>query len=155
MKPKDHKIKGSANLGTAAGTDCTRSNPPVTKFPVSSGSVKITGALPAATVCSQITNPPFGGVSLSVKWQGINPKNGKLSTIGKSTAIVSSVTPNAAPFGYTLTAPISVGIYAGGTLKVNIVLDTSSASLVSGCNTAGTSVLGFNGVIGVSSITLA
>ena len=153
-KPKDHKIKGSGNLGSAAGTACTRNNPPVTKYPVSSGSVKIKGALPAATVCSQITNPPFAGTTLSVKWQGINPKNNKLGTIGKSAAVVSSVTPNASPFGYTLTAPVSAGIYAGGTLKVNIALDTSSAALVGGCNAVGTGFLGFTGALATSTITL-
>jgi len=42
------------------------------------------------------------------------------------------VTPNASPFGYTLTAPVTVGIYAGGTLKVNIALNTATTMIASG-----------------------
>ncbi len=145
-KPKTTKIKGSALLGTDAGTACNNTNAPAsaTKLPVTSGSVKFKGAMPAGTKCTAVSNPNMAGTLLTVKWKGL--KKGKLSTAGKSTTVVSTVTVGEYPTtGWVVTARITGGAFAGSTLQLQLALNTTVESATNTCNAGRLSGVSFTG----------
>lgn len=122
-KPKTTKVKGSATLGTDAGTACDNSHQPSgsTKYPVTTGSIKFKGTLPTGRNCSDITIPNFSGLSLSIKWKGL--KSGVTKPAGKSTVIVSETGITALPGGgYVLSGPVTAGNFAGSTVRTQIAL---------------------------------
>ena len=145
-KPKATKVKGSALLGTDAGTACNNTNAPAsaTKLPVTSGSVKIKGAMPTGTKCSGVSNPALSGSLLTIKWKGL--KGGALSTAGKSSALVTSSTLGDFPTsGWVVTAHINGGSFAGSTLQLQLALNSKvegAASACSGSSLAGVSFTG-------------
>jgi hypothetical protein len=152
-KPKATKVKGSALLGSDAGTTCNNTNQPAatTKYPVTSGSVKIKGSLPSGRTCADVSNPNFAGVLLNLKWKGL--KGGtKLSNAGKSTAVVSSSGVTTLPGGgYVLSGPITVGSFAGSTVRVQLAVGTVSV-LQAACN--GSSLAAVSFTAGTSSIAV-
>jgi hypothetical protein len=148
-KPKATKIKGSALLGTDAGTPCNNANAPAsaTKYPVTSGAVKIKGSLPAGRNCADVSNPNFSGVTLSFKWKGL--KGTKLSNAGKSTATVNGSGIVAMPGGgYTLSAPLA-GAFAGSTVNLQLAVG-SVTSLRSTCNAGSLAGVTWAGVSSIS-----
>lgn len=157
--PKATKIKGVGTIGTAAGAACTSTAAVgTTKYPVSSGTVKIKGTFPAGSKCSVLSNPTFAGTRVQVKWQGINPKNGKLSTAGKSEAFLSNGTVAALPTGgWVASAPITVGNFAGSTLRVQLALNGGVTGETNSCDASGATGLGavsFTGTLSPSSIAV-
>jgi len=154
-KPKANKVKGAADLGTAAAASCTSSAAAAgaTKYPVSAGSVKIKGAFPTGSMCSALANPPISGTELKIKWQGINPKKNKLTTAGKSFATVSGVT-GTAPNTYTVVAPVVSGAFVGKTIRLTLHTDQTLAALTSTCHTAGLAGFGFTGSGGASTLSV-
>ena len=149
-RPKATKVKGTAVLGTTAGGTCVDHSvtPGTTKFPISAGAVKIKGSLPPGSNCSTLATLPLAGTSFSVKWQGINPKNGKLSTAApKSIATVSSVTTSG-PGTYTVVGSIVGGPFAGKTLKVTMRTDMTHAARLTQCQTSGVPSIGFTNAAG-------
>jgi hypothetical protein len=149
-KPKTTKVKGSATLGTDAGTTCNNANAPAaaTKYPVTSGSVKIKGALPTGRNCTEVGNPNFAGVTLSFKWKGL--KDGvKLSNAGKSVAVVAGSGVVAMPGGgYVVSGPITAGAFAGSTVRLQLAAGSVSAleSLCSAGSLAGITYAGASNI---------
>lgn len=120
------KVGGSATVGTGAGTSCVNSGQPVgsAKYPVTSGSFKVKGTLVAGTRCPVVSNPKFNGTALTIKWQGINPKSGKLSTAGKSVVTLNSGAVAAVPTGgYVLSGPVTSGNFTGSTVRAQLALN--------------------------------
>jgi hypothetical protein len=135
-KPKATKIKGAGTLGSAAGTACTSTAAVgTTKYPVSSGSVKIKGSFPSGSKCSVLGNPTMAGTAVKIKWQGINPKNGKLSTAGKSEAVLANGTVAAIPTGgWVASGTITVGNFVGSTVRVQLALNGGVTGETGTCN---------------------
>jgi hypothetical protein len=155
-RPKATKVKGTVVLGTAAGGTCVDHGvaPGTTKYPISAGSVKVKGALPAGSNCSTLATLPLAGTSLSVKWQGVNPKTGKLSSAGpKSAATVSGVTTSG-PGTYTVQGSVVAGPFTGRTVKVTMRTDLTHAARLAQCQSAGIASIGFTGVAGASSFSI-
>jgi hypothetical protein len=153
-KPKATKVKGASTIGTAAGTACDNSNVPAsaTKFPVTSGSVKFKGSLPAGTNCSAVSNPHLNGTLVTVKWQGTNPKNHKLSVAGKSTVVVSSSTVSGGT--YILSGPVTVGNFAGSTVRLQLALNGGVTGASNTCNAGSLAGVSFTGTTAASSIAV-
>ncbi len=152
-KPKATKVKGSAQLGTDAGTACNNTNAPAsaTKLPVTSGSVKIKGSMPIGTNCSAVSNPVLNGSALKIKWKGL--KGGALSTAGKSTAVVtSSVLGDFPTSGWTVTASINGGSFAGSTLQMQLALNSTVEGAASACNGSSLAGVSFTGSLNPSYI---
>ena len=153
-KPKANKVKGSGLFGTAAGATCQdHSVAGSTKYPVTSGSVKLKGALPAGSNCSSLATLPLAGTSLKVKWQGIKPKTGTLATAGKSLATISGVT-TIAPGTYELVGPIVAGSFTGSSIHLTLRTDLTHAARLAQCQTAGIAAIGFTGLMGASAIAI-
>lgn len=154
-RPKANKLKGSVTFGSAAGLACVNHSVAAgtTKYPISSGSAKLKGQLPAGSSCSTLSTLPLGGTSIKIKWQGINPKNGKLSTVGRSVALVSTVTTTA-PGTYKLRAPVTEGPFAGAAAELTLRTDQTHAVRLAQCNASGITSIGFTGVGGASIIAI-
>ena len=153
-KPKANKVKGSGLFGTAAGQACQdHSVAGSTKYPVTSGSVKFKGALPAGSNCSTLATLPLAGTSFKVKWQGIKPKTGTLATAGKSVAVISSVNTTG-PGTYELVGPIVAGNFTGSSIDLTLLTDQTHAARLSQCQAAGVGAIGFTGVMGTSAIAV-
>jgi len=89
---------------TAALTNCTNFGDFVTKYPVTAGKLKITVQLPPGSTCDNV-QPGFPiKSSITVTFQGINPKTGKLATA--SSAVKSTL----ASYAQTSAAPLAVDI---------------------------------------------
>jgi hypothetical protein len=143
-KPKATKVKGSATVGTAAGTACNNANAPAaaTKYPVTSGTIKIKGSLPVGTNCSQVLSPKISGVTFSIKWAGL--KGTKLSNAGKSTMVPTSMAVGAVPAsGYVISGPITGGAFAGSTARIQVVTSSAVQSLSNACNAGSLATIGF------------
>jgi hypothetical protein len=153
-KPKANKLKGAATLGSAAGGSCAQTV--TTKFPITTGSVKIKGGLQKGAVCTATKLPPLDGpLAFTIKWQGTNPKNGKLSTVGKSVVSVTTITSTTLPnVVYSASGSVS-GLFAGKTAQLNLVLDQSQLTLNSACNSGGLQTVTFTGSVSPSSIQFA
>jgi hypothetical protein len=156
-RPKANKVKGAADVGTAAGETCTSSPAAAgaTKYPVSSGSVKIKGALPVGSNCSALAAPALANTELKIKWQGINPKKNKLTTAGKTLARVATVTQTG-PSEYEVVAVSSSlsASFAGKSVHLTLHTDKTMAALTSTCQSSSLAGIGFSGA-GVSSITVS
>jgi hypothetical protein len=152
-KAKTTKVKGAANIGSvvSSSSNCNNTNAPAsaTKYPVIGGSVKIKGALPSGRNCSDVSNPNFSGITLSFKWKGL--KGGvKLSNAGKSVALVSGSGVVAMPGGgYTVSGPITVGSFAGSTVRLQLAVGTVSA-LRSVCNAGSLAGVNYSGASNIS-----
>ncbi len=153
-KPKATKVKGAATLGTAAGTACDNTHVPAnaTKFPVTSGSVKLKGSFPAGTTCAVISNPTLVGTIATIKWQGTNPKNLKLSTAGKSTVAISSAT--VAGGSYILSGPVTVGNFTGSTVRFQLALNGGVTGETNTCNAGSLATASFTGTSAASNIAV-
>jgi hypothetical protein len=155
-KPKTTKVKGAALFGTDAAKTCTTNGVPTgtLKYPVSSGQVKVKGAIAEGASCSTLATLPVQGTLLTVKWKGVNPKNGKLSTAGgKSLATVTGVTKTD-PGTYVLSGSVSVGPFAGKTLRLTLKTDQTHAARLAGCTVSGTPSIGFTGAGGASTVEI-
>lgn len=153
-KPKANKVKGSGLFGTAAGETCQdHSATGAVKYPVTSGSVKFKGALPVGSNCSSLATLPIAGTSLKIKWQGIKPKTGTLSTAGKSVATISGVTA-IGPGTYELVGPIVAGNFTGSNIDLTLRTDQTHAARLAQCQAAGVNAIGFTGVMGTSAISV-
>ncbi|MGZ6969325.1 MAG: hypothetical protein ACXVKN_16475 [Acidimicrobiia bacterium] len=155
-RPKATKVKGVASVGTAAGGTCVDHSvaPGSTKFPITAGSVKIKGALPAGSNCSTLATLPLAGTTFKIKWQGINPKNGKLSTAAPKTLATASGVTASGPGTYVLTAPVTSGLFAGRTVKMTLRTDMTHAARLAQCQSVGVAAIGFTGVAGSSGIAI-
>jgi hypothetical protein len=150
-KPKGNPAKGDGTVGAGAGGSCAQTV--TTKFPITTGTVKIKAKIVKGAVCtSALTMPTDGPMTFTVKWQGINPKNGKLSTVGKSAVTVASFSSTTLPnVTYTATGP-TTGIFQGKTAHLNLVLDQSQLTLNSQCNGSGFKTVSFTGAVSPSTI---
>jgi hypothetical protein len=123
---KPAKVKGSATLGTNAGGSCVHTGGAAvggTKYAVTAGSWKVKGALPAIPNCSIVSNPKYSGITLKVKWQGVNTKTGKLTTAGKSVVVLNTGTVAAIPTGgYSLTGTVTEGNFLNATVRLQTAL---------------------------------
>lgn len=154
-KEKAPKIKGAGTLGSAAGGTCTDNAPTATKYPVSAGTVKIKGTVPAASRCAVVSNPKFSGTALTVKWQGINPKTSKLSTAGKSTVMLGNGTVAAIPTGgWVATGTVTAGSFLGSTVRVQLALDSGVTGEANTCAAGSLGGVSFNGTLSPSSIAV-
>ncbi|MGZ6994586.1 MAG: hypothetical protein ACXVIM_05200 [Acidimicrobiia bacterium] len=154
---KATKIKGVGTLGTAAGPACDNSNEPAlaTKYPVTSGSVKYKGSFPAGSLCSVLSNPTLGGTTASIKWQGINPKNSKLSTAGKSTVVLSNGSLAVLPTGgYVIDGTVTAGSFLGSTVRFKLALDGGVLGESNTCAAGSLAGASFNGTMSPSSIAV-
>ncbi len=82
---EDHEGEGlGACSGPTRPRPCSSNGVPAgtLKYPVASGQVKVKGTIAAGASCSTLTTLPIAGNALGMKWKGVNPKNGKLSTAG-------------------------------------------------------------------------
>jgi hypothetical protein len=90
-----------------------------------------------------VSNPTFSGMLLTIKWKGINPKNGQLSNAGKSIVTLNSGAVAAVPTGgYVLSGPVTAGSFAGSTVRVQLALNggvTSEANTCAAGSLAGVS----------------
>jgi hypothetical protein len=154
-KPKANPVKGTGTVGIAAGGTCAQTV--TTKYPITTGSVKIKTKIVKGATCTATLAPPLDGpLTLKIKWQGINPKNHKVATVGTSTVTVSSITSVTLPHVvYTATGSVT-GLFAGKSAQLNLVLDKSQLELSSQCNTAtGFKDVSFTGVVSPSTIQFA
>jgi hypothetical protein len=144
---KPAKVKGAATLGTAAGGSCTHTGGTATggtKYVVSAGSWKVKGVVAAIPNCSVVSNPKLGGVTLTVKWQGVNTKNGKLSTAGKSVVTLSTGTVAAIPTGgYSLTGSVTSGNFLGSTVRLQTALSGGVTAEAGTCAGSSLAAIGF------------
>jgi hypothetical protein len=99
--------------------------------------------------CTEVGNPNLSGLLLSFKWKGL--KGGvKLANAGKSTAVVSGSGIVAMPGGgYTVSGPITVGSFAGSTVRLQLAVGTVSA-LQSICNAGSLAGVSYAGASNVS-----
>jgi hypothetical protein len=152
--PKPNPFSGLGTVGTAAGGTCTQSI--TTKYPISSGTAKFKGKILRGATCpASLATPLDGPLKVTVKLQGINPKNNKLSTVGTSVISITTLTSNPLPsVVYTLTGPITKGIGAGTTARLNLVLDDNQLTLNTQCDGAGFKTVSFTGSVSPSTIKL-
>ena len=145
-KPKTTKVKGSATLGSDAGTACNNTHQPAgqTKYPVTGGSVKIKGALPEGRNCSDVTNPNFSGVSFSIKWKGL--KGGAPSNAGKSTVVASSSGVAALPGGggYVVSGRVTGGAFVGSTVRMQLALNGGVTAESNACKAGSLAAVSFS-----------
>ena len=154
---KATKIKGAGTLGTAAGTACGNSHQPAlsTKYPVVSGSAKFKGSFPAGSNCSALSNPKFAGTTVKLKWQGINPNSGNLSTAGKSDVTLSNGTVAALPTGgFVASGQITAGSFLGSTVRVQLALNGGVTGETTLCNGGSLAGVDFTGALRPSSIAI-
>jgi hypothetical protein len=124
------------------------------KYPVSSGQVKVKGAIAPGASCSTLSTMPIAGTLLTVKWKGVNPKNGRLSTAGaKSLATVTGVT-KADPGTYVLNASVTVGPFVGKALRLTLRTDQTHAARLAQCQVSGTPSIPFSGAGGASTLAI-
>ncbi len=142
------------SLGTAAGGTCTQSI--ATKYPISAGTAKLKGKIVKGAVCpASLATPLDGPMKVTVKFQGINPKNSKLSTVGTSVISITTLTSNPLPsVVYTLTGTVTKGIAFGKTAHLNLVLDENQLAINTKCDGAGFSTVSFTGTVSPSTIKL-
>jgi hypothetical protein len=156
-KPKTTKVKGSGLFGTGAGATCSSNGVPAgtLKYPVASGQIKpIKGTIAAGASCSTLSTLPLSGTLVTLKWKGVNPKNGKLSNAGSKTlATVTGVTKSD-PGTYVLTGSVTTGPFAGKTLRLTLKTDQTHAARMAQCHASGTPSIAFSGAGGASTLEI-
>lgn len=142
VKPKAIKLKGAGTLSACANGGVVGG-----KFPITAGTLKLTGSIPAASAsCASLLTPVLGKTKVQVKWQGLNPSN-KLATVGVSNTFVNTISLNLSPLGFTIVSmPITGGSFVGSTITGTVVLDDSLVTLAGECAGAGIPAFNFTGV---------
>jgi hypothetical protein len=152
---KNEKIKLSGTLENCTGFEGVAS-----KYPIIAGAFTASIQLPPGATCSSPVSGTPLKTKLTVKWEGINPKTGKLATAAPTdTTTVTAFVQNASPFGFSLTtAPLagSKSLLLGKTLHMDIVIDQSASDIATGCGAkGGLKLLNFTGVNGPSKLNLS
>jgi hypothetical protein len=69
---KGLKIKGNGTL-----SNCDNSGVTGGKYPITDGLLTLSTTLPAGASCANVFDLGWQKIKFGVKWQGVNPKNGK------------------------------------------------------------------------------
>ena len=152
------KLQGA--LGSLAGGACTGFEHTDAKFPITAGMFKMSIQVgPGGTCDSLVTGEPLK-TKLKIKWEGVNPKTGKLATVAKDTTTLASVSEHHGPRGFTmlsvsLTDPKSK--FLGKSATFDIVIDERADEIAQACATPkkGLQSLHFGGANGPSKLTLS
>jgi hypothetical protein len=138
---------------------CTGFGSVPSKYPISGGSVKVTVQFNPGSSCSALVNGTPIKSKISVMWMGVNPKNGKLSTVGSDSTPLASITEKANPRTYDMTGvPFakSKSLFLNKTIDLHFVIDQTEAEIAGLCNTPkkGAQQLNYTAVNGPSNLTI-
>jgi hypothetical protein len=126
----------------ASLVNCTGFDSFMPKYPISAGKLKITVTVPAGSDCNNVT-PGFPlKTSISITFQGINPKTGKLATAAKAfkstLAVYSQASP--VPLAVDLVSQpnsTSTSPFLGKVASVHLTIDEDAATRAMGCAAKG------------------
>jgi hypothetical protein len=139
---------------------CTNVPAVASKYPITDGAFTASIKLPADASCSNFVPGALIKTKRTIKWEGINPKTGKLATAGPTdNTTVTSLVQNSGPFGFGVTgAPFagSKSLFKGKTPNMNIIIDELASAISASCSASGgLKALHFTGVNGTSMLTLS
>jgi hypothetical protein len=144
--------------GTLEG--CTNVPNIASKYPITAGAFTATITLPTGASCSNFVPGAPIKTKLTIKWEGINPKTGKLATAAPTdNTTVTTFVQDSGPFGFSLTTPLLAGsksLFMGKSVSMSMVIDQTASEIATSCATkGGLKALNFTGVSGISTITLS
>ncbi len=150
-------LQGSVLGALVPGGSCDNSGVVGGKYPITAGTIQIKDKTPAPWNCSNLLNPTIDPKNkVQVKWEGVNPKNGKLASVGTSKTLITNITVNTSPVLAfdVVTAPIAKGAFTGDKLVLHLVSDKTASQLQNDCNSTPGGVVteNFTGVNGPSTI---
>jgi hypothetical protein len=124
-----------------------------TKYPLTRGTFRVVGSLPAGATCSTLNGPTFSSSTASVTWQGVNPITHALVTLGTDAARVSALAGQTLPVpGWALESTPDASaraLFPGTTELFGLTLIQSAARIRTLCaSTGGLKALTFDGTGG-------
>ncbi len=152
--PKSVKLKLSGTL-----ENCTNFDDVESKYPISAGSFVATLTGPPGATCFDMLTGAVTKTKITVKWKGINPARGKLTTAASTdkSTLVSFATASAIPFvtfdgaSAPLAGPKSS--FLDSTFALHLVIDETPAEILDACSVEpGVKFLHFTGENGPSTL---
>jgi hypothetical protein len=152
---KGLKIKGKGTLSNCDNTGVTGG-----KYPITDGLLTLSATLPAGASCANVFDLGWQKIKFGVKWQGVNPKNGKLATVATTKLTDPTQTFSSSPsvgFDFVSAAQPAKKAFEGSTVTLHLVSDQLQVDLQTQCDSPNKKLgttWNFTGVHGSSTISV-
>jgi hypothetical protein len=152
---KGLKIKGKGTL-----SNCDNSAVTGGKYPITDGLLTLSATLPAGASCANVFDLGWQKIKFGVKWQGVNPKNGKPATVATTKLTDPTQTFSSSPsvgFDFVSAAQPAKKAFEGSTVTLHLVSDQLQVDLQTQCDSPNKKLgttWNFTGVHGSSTISV-
>jgi hypothetical protein len=152
---KGLKIKGKGTF-----SNCDNTGVMGGKYPITEGLLTLSATLPGGASCTNVFDLGWQKIKFGVKWQGVNPKNGKRATVATTKVMDLTQTFSSSPsvgFDFVSAAQPAKKAFEGSTVTLHLVSDQLQVDLQTQCDSPNKKLgttWNFTGVHGSSTISV-